>query len=250
MEFPKLTFPLQVEFGPDHYWVAGKGPYEYGAASTAFFANELQAEAKGDLLLLMRRMEDVVYAMSSERDAFEECLHKKFKPFDVLGPSAECSIQNVLWQTTSGELIIVERFTFQCLSDFLHMDLCRGLQKGNAPRECRLCKGWFLHLRGEKYVYCDHLAPGETERTCRDIGAAVSFEQKLKANEIWLIYKRAYKKYYARLMKKKMTREEFETWADKAAEERDRALDSYRTAVNEEARKSIVGVLQGILNQK
>ena len=250
MEFPKLTVPLQVEFGSDHYWLMGKGPYEYGAATTAFFADELQAEANGDLVLLMRRMEDVIYNLYPDCNPSEAHMHQVFEPSDVLEPAAECLVQHVIRKDDSGELVIVEQITFQCLQDFLYMELCRGFQRGNAPRECRLCKRWFLHLRGAKYVYCDRPAPGETERTCRDIGAAVSFEQKLKANETWLIYKRAYKKYYARLMKKKMTREEFETWADEAAMERDRALTVYQTFTDEHSRTNIAGKLRDVLNQK
>ena len=50
------------------------------------------------------------------------------------------------------------------------------------------------------YTYCERIAPGgETEKTCRDIGASQSFQSKLRKNEIWKLHSRAYKKYFARV---------------------------------------------------
>lgn len=41
MNFPRLTFPLTVDFGDDGYWVGEQGPFKYGAAVTAFFIGEV-----------------------------------------------------------------------------------------------------------------------------------------------------------------------------------------------------------------
>ena len=38
MSFPKLTFPLTVDFGDTEYWIREQGPFKYGAAVTAFFS--------------------------------------------------------------------------------------------------------------------------------------------------------------------------------------------------------------------
>ena len=78
--------------------------------------------------------------------------------------------------------------------------MCRAIRIGNAPRQCRLCRQWFLHVQGEKFLYCENVAPGETEKTCREVGARASFEQKVRSDNVWKFYKRAYKKYYARVM--------------------------------------------------
>ena len=69
-------------------------------------------------------------------------------------------------------------------------------------------------------MYCDRIAPGETDRTCREVGARAVFENKIQNDDAWKLYKRAYKKYYARVMKGSMSREDFNVWAERAAAKR------------------------------
>lgn len=70
-------------------------------------------------------------------------------------------------------------------------------------------------------MYCNRVAPGETELTCREVGARVVFEKKIQDEDAWKLYKRAYKKYYARVMKGNMSREEFNDWVRFAMSQRD-----------------------------
>ena len=57
------------------------------------------------------------------------------------------------------------------LLDFLEVEFFRGLAVGNAPRRCRNCGKYFLLTEGYNTCYCNNIAPGETERTCRKVGA-------------------------------------------------------------------------------
>ena len=43
--------------------------------------------------------------------------------------------------------------------------------------------------------------PGQEDKTCREIGATASFQEKVRNNEIWKLHQRAYKKYFARTRK-------------------------------------------------
>ena len=105
-----------------------------------------------------------------------------------------------------------ERYTFSSLRDFLYVELGKAILHGNAPRQCRLCGRWFLHEQGDRAIYCERIAPGEKTKTCREVGARAVFENKLQSEETWKLYKRAYKKYYARVMKGNMSREDFNAW--------------------------------------
>ena len=144
---------------------------------------------------------------------------------------------------------MAERWTISCLRDFFYIELGKAIQRGNAPRQCRLCGKWFLHEQGDKTVYCNRIAPGETERTCREVGARAVFEKKIQEEDTWKIYKRAYKKYYARFMKGKMSREDFDAWADQAAVRRDLAIVLMREANSEEERQQHIEALREDLNQ-
>ena len=213
--------------------------------------------ARDDILLIQRRYAWFLDEMAKSRSK-EKKLQKKFSlPEQVywggvdafvsgvsLGEDSEVDAPQVNVQYAirsspdkeTGEVHaeVVEKIYFDRLRDFVYVELMKGLQKGYAPRRCLSCGRWFLQSPGVSYSYCNNIAPGETERTCRDVGALTSFREKVQENEIWQIHQRAYKKYYARVLKKKMTKPEFEQWARDAEHIRDAALTRYERASGEE----------------
>ena len=125
------------------------------------------------------------------------------------------------------------------IGSFLYSELFGGLQSGFLPKRCHNCGRYFLLTSGYTPDFCDELAPGETEKTCRDIGARKKYDEKIKNDPIWLAYQRAYKARYGRVSKKKITKAEFTVWADKAIALRGMALsgelsfDEYAAALRE-----------------
>ena len=248
MSFPRLIFPLTVDFGSNGYWIGDAGPFHYGTAVTAFFCGDDLADNVGDGLLLMRRLEDVLQTFGG-----------RFQPYVVEQPAsvekllypekdrAECSVCFAFRTVADGAMNMVERYTFSCLRDFLYVELGKAIEKGNAPRQCRLCGQWFLHVQGEKTVYCNRTAPGETDKTCREAGARAVFENKIQSEETWKIYKRAYKKYYARVMKGNLSREDFNAWVEHAAAQRDFTIELLKIAkTNEEKAQHIEKLREGL----
>ena len=145
---------------------------------------------------------------------------------------------------------IVERMYFDRLLDFVYVEFMKGLQKGFVPKRCASCGRWFLQTPGATYSYCDGPAPGQDGKTCREVGAAASFQDKVRNNEIWKLHQRAYKKYFARTRKGTMSKPEFEKWAREAEQLRDRALAEYGRAETAEARQQVISRLQQELNQQ
>ena len=88
----------------------------------------------------------------------------------------------------------------------------------------------------------NHIAPGETTKTCKDVGAKNTFDQKVKTNPVWQLHQRAYKTHYARMKKKNMTQQEFLEWSNKAADLRDQCLagkitvDEFKAFLTEDLR--------------
>ncbi len=209
--------------------------------------------ARDDLLLIQRRYSWFLDEMAKSRRK-EKKLQKKFSlPEQVywggvdafvsgvsLGEddqvdAPQVNVQYAIRSSTdevTGEVHaeVVEKMYFDRLRDFVYVELMKGIQKGYVPRRCLNCGKWFLQTPGVSYSYCNNIAPGETEKTCRDVGALSSFREKVQENEIWQIHQRAYKKYYARVLKKKMTKPEFEQWARSAERIRDAALPRYNRA--------------------
>ena len=144
---------------------------------------------------------------------------------------------------------IVEKMYFDRLLDFVYVEFMKGLQKGFVPKRCANCGRWFLQTPGATFAYCAGSAPEDPSKTCREIGAASSFKDKVANNEVWQVQQRAYKKYYARTMRKDMTKAEFEAWTRDAEQKRDAALEPYARAESEEERQRIAAELEEKLNR-
>ena len=249
MAFPQLTFPLTVDFGNTKYWIGDHEPFRFGEAVTVFFAGEEFAEP-GDREDLMRDLELYLKVFGNYLQPYielGEITNEMSKQLSA--SSAECTV-NYDYHIRPGSAVLVERYTFPTLRDFLYVDLGKAIMHGNGPRQCRLCGQWFFHEQGGRSLYCERVAPGETERTGRLMGARAVFEKKIQDEDTWKLYKRAYKKYYARFMKGNMSREEFKDWAEQAAAERDDAIQKLEAAPEEKARVKIISHLRERLNDQ
>ncbi len=92
----------------------------------------------------------------------------------------------------TGQPFMAERMTFEDLISFLYMDLYRGMAVGNVPRQCHNCGKWFLAIGAYDTVYCQRVAPGETTRTCRQVGAHRKEREKNGKDFAYREYARVY----------------------------------------------------------
>lgn len=138
-------------------------------------------------------------------------------------------LQYAVLQTEDGAEV-VEKLYFDRLSDFAYVELMKGLQKGFIPKCCPNCGRWFVQEPGMDFNYCANPAPQDPTKLCRDIGASNNFLDKKKNHAIWNIHQRGYRKYYARMRKKEMTKDAFFAWAEEAAALRDKLLPLYAAA--------------------
>ena len=143
---------------------------------------------------------------------------------------AKTSVKYEVRESEDGnEVRIYERMNFTRLADFIYTDFFKALMKENTPKPCKLCGRYFLQEKGVAFEYCDNPSPDGGD-TCRQIGALASFRNKVKDNEVWKIHQRAYKKYYARVLKGKMSKSDFNVWAQRAEQLRDEVLPLYDKA--------------------
>ena len=251
MSFPKLTFPLTVDFCSDGYWINDQGPFKYGAATTAFFIGEEIGPTDNDGIPLLRELEQQLRTFGGHLHPYVQ--KQKVDPSLFLHPEDQviaCSMCFAFHPIEDNTGVMAERYVFSSLRDFLYVELGKAIAHGNAPRQCRLCGRWFLHERGDRMMYCERAAPGETEKTCREAGARVVFENKIQNEGTWKIYKRAYKKYYARVMKGNMSREDFNAWVEHAAAERDFTIEVLKTVKSEAEKKRRLEELKEKLNRQ
>ncbi|WP_297983062.1 DUF6076 domain-containing protein [uncultured Oscillibacter sp.] len=251
MNFPRLTFPLTVDFGDTEYWIGEQGPFKYGAAVTAFFIGEDIGEVSNDGIPLMRELERQLQTFGSHLKPYVR--EREIDAAVFLCPEEQavnCSVCLVFHPTDGRIGIMTERYSFSSLRDFLFVELGKAILRGNAPRQCRLCGRWFLHEQGDRAMYCERIAPGEAEQTCREIGARAVFEKKIQDEDTWKLYKRAYKKYYARYMKGNMSEKDFKAWATQAARDRDTAIERLKAESDAALAAQVIERLREELNRK
>ena len=251
MDFPKLTFPMTVDFCSAGYWIEDQGPFKYGAAVTAFFIDGDITEAANEGISLLRDLERQLQTFGGHLKPFVRGREVDVALF--LWPEKQavaCSMCFAFHPIENGTGVLAERYVFSSLRDFLYVELGKAIEHGNAPRQCRLCGRWFLHEQGDRTMYCERIAPGEKSRTCREAGARMVFEKKIQDEDTWKIYKRAYKKYYARFMKGNMSETEFKAWAVQAAADRDAAIEKVKVALDENLKAQVIDQLREELNRQ
>ena len=136
-----------------------------------------------------------------------------------LDHSFPIKVQFVPMLSPVGEdkVILAERTRFSALLDFLEVEFFRGLSVGNVPRRCHNCGKYFLLTAGYNTCYCNNIAPGETERTCRKVGAhRKEARDRAGRTPAQIEYDRAYNRLKQRKNRKKITIDEWNVAVAKA----------------------------------
>lgn len=142
--------------------------------------------------------------------------------FEIFGVKFEY-LPASLSLSRSGNTSLSAAARFDSLRDLCCFDLIRTIETGGLlPRRCEVCKEFFLPAT-VRARFCERVAPDESVRTCRDVGAQLKFSRKCRDSQAHTIYSRLYKSTYARVSSKKMTSEQFSVWSRKAAVLRDQA---------------------------
>ena len=111
--------------------------------------------------------------------------------------------------TKAGKVLLTEKAEFRYLSHFLCTDFYRRLMADNAPRHCHNCGRYFLLTSGYNICYCNNIAPGETERTCRKVGAHRKANHPTGLSPAGVEYRKVYNRLKARKQRGKISRDEW-----------------------------------------
>lgn len=277
LDYQRPRTHVKIHFGQNAYWIEDDmAPHPYGEALVELLNDDRE---KGNQLLQIYLSAGENVSAVRERYAWflEElfrdvpCEKKKgqrkiplaqqlylsdleaFVSGVSLGQSPEVDAPQMNIQYVvigeNDQCELVEKIYFDRLSDFVYVELMKGLQRGFVPKRCPNCRRWFLQQPGLTYSYCDGPAPGEEGKTCRDIGSVASFKDKVRNHDVWKVHQRAYKKYFARRRKGTMTAAEFEVWERESEELRDKALAEYERAKTDDEKVTIVERLAENLNR-
>lgn len=128
--------------------------------------------------------------------------------FNQSFPAQLCFVPTVDTAET-GKVLLAEKVEFRYLSHFLYTDFYRGLMAGIAPRRCHNCGRYFLLTARYNTCYCNNIAPGETERTCRKVGAHRKANHPTGLSPAGMEYRKVYNRLKARKQRGKISRDEW-----------------------------------------
>lgn len=167
--------------------------------------------------------------------AYAEAYAKYFRDMASAGPlfsggmpfeqsfSVQVKFTPMRHPAKNGKNTLAEQAEFSALSHFLYTDFYRGLIIGNAPRRCHNCGRFFLLNRGYNTCYCNNIAPGETVKTCRKIGAHRKAQDLSGATPAQLEYRKVYNRLKTRKNRGKLDADEWNTAVARALDLKDRA---------------------------
>lgn len=134
----------------------------------------------------------------------------------IIKEDSDGTINRRLWQ----------QLEYRHVGDFMFAEFSDLLRGKLAIKKCINCGRFFVMNSHYSTDYCNNTAPGETTKTCREIGAQNTYREKVKQDPILLAYQRAYKTHYARITSGKLSKAQFLSWLDYANELRDKALNN------------------------
>ena len=112
------------------------------------------------------------------------------------------------------------------LRDMLYLEFSKILEVGVEFQKCKRCGRYFLVKGNYHGSYCDRVAEGES-RTCQQLAAQEAYLNKLKDNggeNPLNVYRKYYKRYFARVTAGSLEPGEFRRWQYQAVQKRDECL--------------------------
>lgn len=181
--------------------------------------------------------------------AFEDYFHNEI-PLDV-SINTHTILPTIMFESTHTESrfhsieltnrnrVFGESLKFKSYLELLQYDYFKALQSEHTVRICSNCKHAFLQTTKHHTIYCDNIAPGYTDKTCREVGALNKQREKVNNSPIHQLYKRCYKKLNQRYNRGSITQDEFNKTVNDSIRLRDDALNGMIT----------IGELATLLNE-
>ncbi len=120
-------------------------------------------------------------------------------------------------------------YSVSTLHDMLELEFTKMLEYGTRLHKCKICERYFIVKGNYVSDFCNRVREGQT-RTCQQIGAQKKYDEKLQTNEAVALFRKYYKRYYARTKVRQIKPDDFKQWNYKAVEMRDRCENGEITA--------------------
>ena len=130
----------------------------------------------------------------------------KFRPIPVsFEPTEEGRCSPVLYSAS--------------ILDMIDYSLRTCVERDITVRRCKNCGRWFPQMVRVSAEYCERPVP-KGQEVCREIGALRQWTKKQSDDPVFKIYRREYKRRFARIKAGDFTDKAFYAWSERAREEK------------------------------
>jgi len=169
------------------------------------------------------KVHEVKTIVLDEADKFDEehLLPIALETFGSAAFPVQTEYVGIKKSSRSKTATVARRLYFENYYSFILTDFFEGLHHGHYPRQCEICKKYFLMTSARKQKYCNGIAPYEyngEKMTCRQYAVIMGKKEKVDAHPILSIHKKRCNCIRAELSKGTITKE-FATAAKEIADE-------------------------------
>lgn len=159
-----------------------------------------------------------------------DCSNEKYRNYQGQSPIIDRPLfsKKVITELKKIKVSATTRYQYGDLSGYLVEELYALIQLNVRVKKCARCGKYFITKGNYATEYCDRIITGE-KFSCKKLAAMQTRKEKVDSNPILQEYQRAYKRMYARVSGRKLSKNDFKEWADDASHERDRLIESYGT---------------------
>jgi hypothetical protein len=109
------------------------------------------------------------------------------------------------------------------MRDILDFTLREIIRREVTFKVCKSCGKYFPAIAHGNTEFCNRLLQN-TGKTCREIGSVTKWREKVAASPAILLYNKHYKTRFSRIRAGKISRGDFQLWAEKARDLRDMVI--------------------------
>lgn len=165
MSFPKLVFPMTVDFCSGGYWIGDIGPYKHGAATTALLRGDDLTGGADETKILTEQMEELLLTFGSHLNPY--VMGQPMSTELFLWPekaAANCSVCFAFHPVEGNAGAMAERWSISCLRDFLYIELGKAIQRGTRRGSAGCADSGFSTSRVTKRCIVIELPPAKRRR--------------------------------------------------------------------------------------
>lgn len=176
-----------------------------------FFTLDFYNDLKEDMRNAFHGLREFVsYIDEADRFDEEHLLPIALEMFGSAAFPVQTEYVGIKKSSRSKTATVARRLYFENYYSFILTDFFEGLHYGHYPRQCEICKKYFLMTSARKQKYCNGISPYEyngEKQTCSQYAVIMGKKEKVDAHPILSIHKKRCNCIRAELSKGTITKE-------------------------------------------